>query len=141
MLAHVRAPRGLCSPLTPHSPAPRLGDPCLPQTLARPRGSGIVIRYSVRETRGILPALGPFVIAFFSEAKTYSGPSVPPSPLTLFLRGRSQIGLGPSFWLVWFRNFLFLLLFLFFGKFIRSEERRVGKECLRLCRSRWSPYH
>ena len=26
-----------------------------------------------------------------------------------------------------------------FGK--RSEERRVGKECLRLCRSRWSPYH
>ena len=21
------------------------------------------------------------------------------------------------------------------------EERRVGKECLRLCRSRWSPYH
>ena len=24
---------------------------------------------------------------------------------------------------------------------VRSEERRVGKECLRLCRSRWSPYH
>jgi hypothetical protein len=23
----------------------------------------------------------------------------------------------------------------------RSEERRVGKECTRLCRSRWSPYH
>ena len=23
----------------------------------------------------------------------------------------------------------------------RSEERRVGKECERLCRSRWSPYH
>jgi ubiquinone/menaquinone biosynthesis C-methylase UbiE len=23
----------------------------------------------------------------------------------------------------------------------RSEERRVGKECRRLCRSRWSPYH
>ena len=27
------------------------------------------------------------------------------------------------------------------GKQSRSEERRVGKECLRLCRSRWSPYH
>ena len=27
------------------------------------------------------------------------------------------------------------------GMFGRSEERRVGKECLRLCRSRWSPYH
>ena len=24
---------------------------------------------------------------------------------------------------------------------LRSEERRVGKECVRLCRSRWSPYH
>ena len=23
----------------------------------------------------------------------------------------------------------------------RSEERRVGKECLDWCRSRWSPYH
>ena len=23
----------------------------------------------------------------------------------------------------------------------RSEERRVGKECSSLCRSRWSPYH
>jgi hypothetical protein len=22
-----------------------------------------------------------------------------------------------------------------------SEERRVGKECLAVCRSRWSPYH
>src|SRR3546814_16903777 len=22
-----------------------------------------------------------------------------------------------------------------------SEERRVGKECVRTCRSRWSPYH
>jgi threonine synthase len=26
-------------------------------------------------------------------------------------------------------------------KAIRSEERRVGKECLDWCRSRWSPYH
>ena len=25
--------------------------------------------------------------------------------------------------------------------FSRSEERRVGKECLCWCRSRWSPYH
>ena len=24
---------------------------------------------------------------------------------------------------------------------MRSEERRVGKECVSLCRSRWSPYH
>ena len=44
-------------------------------------------------------------------------------------------------------TFLILFIYLFiyfwlcwvFGS--RSEERRVGKECLRLCRSRWSPYH
>ena len=27
------------------------------------------------------------------------------------------------------------------GTIKRSEERRVGKECRPLCRSRWSPYH
>src|SRR6056297_3956496 len=26
-------------------------------------------------------------------------------------------------------------------EFARSEERRVGKECVSTCRSRWSPYH
>src|SRR3546814_14070911 len=25
--------------------------------------------------------------------------------------------------------------------FFRSEERRVGKECVSTCRSRWSPHH
>ena len=32
-------------------------------------------------------------------------------------------------------------LYLYDARNKRSEERRVGKECLRLCRSRWSPYH
>src|SRR3546814_13243548 len=27
------------------------------------------------------------------------------------------------------------------GGVMRSEERRVGKECVSTCRSRWSPYH
>src|SRR3546814_21198734 len=27
------------------------------------------------------------------------------------------------------------------AKRLRSEERRVGKECVSTCRSRWSPYH
>src|SRR3546814_19530698 len=26
-------------------------------------------------------------------------------------------------------------------RYSRSEERRVGKECVSTCRSRWSPYH
>ena len=28
-----------------------------------------------------------------------------------------------------------------YARAVRSEERRVGKECLSVCRSRWSPYH
>src|SRR3546814_296995 len=28
-----------------------------------------------------------------------------------------------------------------YGLAERSEERRVGKECVSTCRSRWSPYH
>src|SRR3546814_15826612 len=30
---------------------------------------------------------------------------------------------------------------LFLGGGSRSDERRVGKECVSTCRSRWSPYH
>src|SRR3546814_18531788 len=32
-------------------------------------------------------------------------------------------------------------LFVLFAVLQRSEERRVGKECVSMCRSRWSPYH
>src|SRR3546814_20420745 len=28
-----------------------------------------------------------------------------------------------------------------YGIFLRSEERRVGEECVSTCKSRWSPYH
>src|SRR3546814_20514041 len=27
------------------------------------------------------------------------------------------------------------------ARYLRSEERRVGKECVSTCRSRWSPYN
>src|SRR3546814_15631173 len=30
---------------------------------------------------------------------------------------------------------------LYLGVYLRSEERRVGKECVSTCSSRWSPYH
>src|SRR3546814_19419662 len=43
------------------------------------------------------------------------------------------------------RQFATGLSFAIFGAvgllFGRSEERRVGKECVSTCRSRWSPYH
>src|SRR3546814_1411601 len=38
-----------------------------------------------------------------------------------------QVNLGPSLSL--------------YPSLLRSEERRVGKECVSTCRSRWSPYH
>src|SRR3546814_19481755 len=34
-----------------------------------------------------------------------------------------------------------LLKLVFLASRCRSEERRVGKECVSTCRSRWSPYH
>src|SRR3546814_11053912 len=36
---------------------------------------------------------------------------------------------------------LILLIFAFIGIALRSEERRVGKECVSTCRSRGAPYH
>ena len=38
-------------------------------------------------------------------------------------------------------NVMTSMLRTFITKHIRSEERRVGKECSEPCRSRWSPYH
>src|SRR3546814_15070460 len=45
--------------------------------------------------------------------------------LAAFTQYRARAGCSPSF----------------FPDETRSEERRVGKECVSTCRSRWSPYH
>jgi DHA1 family inner membrane transport protein len=50
--------------------------------------------------------------------------------MTLYAIANGLSALAPSFDA--------MLIFRFLS---RSEERRVGKECRRLCRSRWSPYH
>src|SRR3546814_12215132 len=47
-------------------------------------------------------------------------------------RGRARL----DFVLYWVFFFPACLLVIY-----RSEERRVGKECVSTCRSRWSPYH
>src|SRR3546814_12301028 len=41
----------------------------------------------------------------------------------------------------WFTLFIFLGAALLFAFAVRSEERRVGQECVSTCRSRWPPYH
>src|SRR3546814_14870575 len=62
---------------------------------------------------------------------------------------RSRLKRPPSIWLTKLTGDMGLIqggltLQLYaLSKFIsdRSEERRVGKECVSTCRSRWSPYH
>src|SRR3546814_20477944 len=49
----------------------------------------------------------------------------------ILYRGENLVGLPASKW--------YKLRGKSFG--MRSEERRVGKECVRTCRSRWSAYH
>src|SRR3546814_19390065 len=51
----------------------------------------------------------------------------------LFKRGNSKSRTMPVLTEPMRRGLIFLL--------IRSEERRVGNECVSTCRSRWSPYH
>ena len=55
--------------------------------------------------------------------------------VTMNARGASELSTFPTI-------LLFTTLFrLGLNVASRSEERRVGKECLSVCRSRWSPYH
>ena len=58
-----------------------------------------------------------------------------------------------ALWIVVASVCIYLIAYRFYGLYIaknvlavdptrmRSEERRVGKECSSPCRSRWSPYH
>jgi acetoin utilization deacetylase AcuC-like enzyme len=55
-------------------------------------------------------------------------------PIPPYTRGMEVREIIEAMWLPRLEAFRPQMLF-------RSEERRVGKECRRLCRSRWSPYH
>ena len=67
-----------------------------------------------------------------------SGPRRKNCPQRLDLVGTYLRGLLPQ----WFPSFgASLTPPLLTSKALRSEERRVGKECTSWCRSRWSPYH
>src|SRR3546814_636124 len=67
---------------------------------------------------GILPGLGPLATISMLLPFTYG---IDPLGALIMLAG---IYYGAAY-----------------GGSTRSEERRVGKECVSTCRSRWSPYH
>src|SRR3546814_21025538 len=58
---------------------------------------------------------------------TFGGLTISPMSPTIFSRNLSMAAL---IWLPPERKAM-----------ARSEERRVGKECVSTCRTRWSPYH
>src|SRR3546814_19350014 len=84
--------------------------------------------------------------SYFSDfAGSITGPLLAYEVLTAFfleagflgvmLFGWKRVGLGLHF---------FATIMVALGTLLsatRSEERRVGKECVSPCRSRWSPYH
>src|SRR3546814_11155487 len=61
-------------------------------------------------------------------------------PEASLIRPAVMIGPGDSFIVPLSRLLRRLPVFALFGNG-RSEERRVGKECVSTCRSRWSPCH
>src|SRR3546814_11692747 len=69
-------------------------------------------------------------------------------PLAILRMSSNPLVNGPVWAFTYFFRGTPLLvqMFLFYYglgqlQFMRSEERRVGKECVSTCRSRWSPYH
>src|SRR3546814_17373240 len=65
-------------------------------------------------------------------AGDYMLPDAAPLPLAQGLLA-AEMGMNLQMALGWRRHVLLHAS--------RSEERRVGKECVSTCRSRWSPYH
>src|SRR3546814_10745697 len=66
-------------------------------------------------------------------------------PLVLIMLGFSGAWIGNLTALEPYRpifiSVALVALFFAWRRIWRSEERRVGKECVSTCRSRWSPYH
>ena len=76
------------------------------------------------------------VLARLSESKS---PRRPMRPRALILAPTRELATQIEATIAPLAGLLGLRTLTVFGG--RSEERRVGKECYALCRSRWSPYH
>src|SRR3546814_21107870 len=77
--------------------------------------------------------------AFLPDKGTLTGSGFPGrmSPLT----ATAWMGLGPAILLLSLARKSVWLMVAHLLAAYRSEERRVGKECVSPCRSRWSQYH
>src|SRR3546814_15494187 len=71
-----------------------------------------------------------------SSAQTIACDIHPLSNLRVLKYLKHDMKLSEQYKDTWYRHWISVGLSGF-----RSEERRVGKECVSTCRSRWSPYH
>jgi hypothetical protein len=114
-------------------------------------GAGVGLFYHVDAQRGIVRAVGAYALndgdlagRQFKTGEGMVGQAVLDRRImTMEFPGESCLDIQSS---LGFAKPSHILIFPFERKGIvtaavRSEERRVGKECRRLCRSRWSPYH
>src|SRR3546814_21014327 len=90
--------------------------------LRRPRRSGLMLASGTIDIVAGLYLGGLFLLAWFTDHRAAQG-------------SRRFIGSSLSYTL---SLAIYCTSWTFFG---RSDERRVGKECVRTCRSRWSPYN
>src|SRR3546814_6992488 len=72
--------------------------------------------------------------ADLSQTLREEDPTLPPTEQRVYIRADKTVRYG---------DFMAVMNTLQGNGFyqVRSEERRVGKECVSTCRSRWSPYH
>src|SRR3546814_5496895 len=93
-----------------------------------------------------------FLFFFFSSRRRHTrcalvtGVQTCALPISLWVFVVQMVATGGMVWSLAAHSFplffaMVLLLFFVSGVGNRSEERRVGKECVSTCRSRWSPYH
>src|SRR3546814_17337518 len=89
------------------------------------------------------------LVVFVLGMKALRGAGEPPAPISkqkeLTLYGIGIAAVAVIWALVQYQDVIQTLLavsgFALLGYVLRSEERRVGKECVSTCRSRWSPYY
>jgi acetylornithine deacetylase/succinyl-diaminopimelate desuccinylase-like protein len=103
----------------------------------------LVIEGDVARGRGVTDDKGPVYIALQTALAFIAQESALPLNVKFLLEGEEEIGSPHLAGYVTSHaaELAADLVISADGAMWRSEERRVGKECTSVCRSRWSPYH